>query len=414
MKDRRVVITGLGALSPLGLDVKSSWEGALAGHSGIRRIEEFDPTDFSAQIAGPIAEGFEPEAFMPKKDVKKFDSFIQYAIAASSEAVKDSGLVDIDDAMGDRIGVAIGAGIGGLPLISKNNEALLNGGPRKISPFFIPGAIINLASGYVSMQYNFRGPNVAFATACATGAHSIGYAARMIAYGEADAMLTGGVEKSSSPIGIGGFAAMRALSKRNDEPQKASRPWDKDRDGFVLSDGAGILMLEEYEHAKSRGAHIYAELVGFGATADAYHITAPSGEGGKRAMLTALKDAGVEPSAVQYVNAHATSTPAGDEVELHGIEEVFADSIGSKFAVSGTKSMTGHMLGAAGALEAIFSILAIRDQVVPPTINLDNPSVETKVNLVPHEAQQLAIKYTLSNSFGFGGTNAALLFAGLS
>lgn len=409
MTKRRVVVTGLGMVSPLGLSVKESWQGILAGKSGVRLIESFDVSPFACHFAGTIA-NFNAENYMPGKDARKMDPFIQYGLAAGIEAIQDSGL-EITEENADRIGTAVGSGIGGLLTIEKNYQAMIDGGPRKISPFFIPGAIINLVAGQLSIRYNLRGPNISIVTACTTGTHNIGHAARMIIYGDADVMVAGGAEMAQTQLCLGGFAACRALSTRNDAPEKASRPWDKDRDGFVLGEGAGILVLEEYEHAKKRGAKIYAELVGFGMSADAYHITspAPGGEGAKKAMQNTLSDAGVNPEQVAYVNAHATSTLAGDELEAQAIKNAFG-AHAQKLAVSSTKSMTGHLLGAAGAVEAIFSVLAIKDSVAPPTINLDNPGEGCDLDFVPNHARQMKIDYALSNSFGFGGTNGSLLF----
>lgn len=410
MSKRRVVVTGLGMLSPVGNTVDASWQALLAGQSGISNIEHFDTTDYSTKFAG-LVKDFDPEDHgIAKKEARKMDLFIQYGVAAGLQAMADSGL-EITDANADRVGVSVGSGIGGLGLIESNHTNLLASGPRKLSPFFVPSTIINMVSGHLSIMNGLRGPNIAVTTACTTGTHSIGLAARMIAYGDADAMLAGGTEKASTNLGMGGFAAARALSTRNDEPQKASRPWDKDRDGFVLGDGAGVMMLEEYEHAKARGAKIYAELVGFGMSGDAHHMTAPpaNGCGGAKAMANAIKDAGIAPSAVGYVNAHGTSTPLGDVAELRGMKQVFGEHA-NQLMISSTKSMTGHLLGAAGAIEAIFSVLALRDQIAPPTINLDNPDDECDLDLVAHTAKEGQFDYALSNSFGFGGTNGSLIF----
>lgn len=406
---RRVVVTGLGMVTPLGLTVGETWDGILQGKSGVRPITTFDASQLGVRISASVP-NFDPTKYFNPKDVRKMDVFIQYGFAASMEAIKDAGLEGTAENP-DRIGVAIGSGIGGLPLIEKNQQILDTQGARKISPFFIPSAIINMVSGWVSIHYGYKGPNIAIVTACTTGAHNIGHAARMIKYGDADVMIAGGAEMATCPLGIAGFASARALSTRNDEPEKASRPWDKDRDGFVLGEGAGILVLEEYEHAKKRGAKIYAELVGFGMSADAYHMTAPdeTGAGFVSAMMNTLNDAGVSPNQVNYINAHGTSTQIGDRVEAMSIKQAFGDHA-SKLAISSTKSMTGHLLGAAGAVEAIFSVLAIRDQVAPPTINLDNPDVDGDLNFVPHKPQKMKIDYSLSNSFGFGGTNGSLLF----
>ena len=409
MSKRRVVVTGMGMVTSLGLNVADTWRAILAGESGVTRIEHFDASDISCKISASV-KNFDPLKFMDEKDARKRDIFIQYGIAASVEAIKDADLT-ITEENADRIGVAIGSGIGGLPMIAKSTEILLNSGPRRISPFFIPGAIINMISGIVSIMFNLRGPNIAVVTACTTGTHNIGIAARTIAYGDADVMIAGGSEMAGTKLGISGFAAMRAVSTRNDEPEKASRPWDKDRDGFILGDGAGVLVLEDYEHAKARGAKIYAELVGFGMSADAEHITTPhpEGLGAANAMDNALRDAGMRHEEVDYINAHGTSTPVGDELEVVAIKRSFKDHA-YKLAVSSTKSMIGHLLGAAGAVEAIFCILAIRDQIAPPTMNLDNPSENCDLNFVPNKAQKMRIRAALSNSFGFGGTNGTLLF----
>jgi 3-oxoacyl-[acyl-carrier-protein] synthase II len=396
-------------LSPLGNTVESSWQAALAGKSGIGPIEHMDVSAFSTRIGGSVRD-FEVELYMAAKEARKLDLFIQYGLAACIQAITDSGL-EITDQNRDRIGVVMGSGIGGLTNIEKNHEQLLNSGPRRISPFFVPGSIINMVAGYLSIQYGLQGPNYALTTACTTGTHSIGMAARNIAYGEADMMVAGGSEMATTGLGLGGFSAARAMSTRNDDPQGASRPWDRDRDGFVLSDGAGAMLLEEYEHAKARGATIYAELVGFGMSGDAYHMTAPpeDGRGGAKCMDNALKDAGLNPDEVDYINAHGTSTPAGDVAETRAVKSVFG-AHASELAISSTKSMTGHLLGAAGAVEAVFSVLALRDQVAPPTINLDNPDEDCDLNYVPHQAQQRELNVVLSNSFGFGGTNGSLVF----
>jgi 3-oxoacyl-[acyl-carrier-protein] synthase II len=395
-------------VSPLGLNVADTWRNIVAGKSGIRRVTQFDVSEYSAQISGSVLD-FDPLPYMSAKDSRKFDTFVLYGVAAAKQAWDHAGL-SLETTNPERIGVAVGSGIGGIPMIEKNHTAVMTGGPRKISPFFIPGAIINMVAGYISILMGLRGPNISIVTACTTGTHNIGHAARMIIHHDADVMLAGGAEMATSPLGLGGFAAMRALSTRNDDPERASRPWDKDRDGFVLGDGAGVLVLEEYEHAKARGANIYAELVGFGMSADAYHMTSPppDGEGAARAMVNTLSDAQVSPDIVDYINAHGTSTQVGDEIEIIAIKHVFKHS--ETLAVSSTKSMIGHLLGAAGAVEAIFSVLAIRDQVAPPTINLDNPDEGCDLNLVPHTAQERRIRYAMSNSFGFGGTNGSLLF----
>lgn len=405
---RRVVITGMGAVSPLGNTVEESWQAALAGKSGVTPVDAFDTEMCFSKISGSV-KNFEPTLYMLAKDVRRNAVFIQYASAAASQAFADSGL-EVTDENADRFGVALGSGIGGLPLIDSSSRMFREKGPRKVSPFFIPGVIINLAAGFVSVQHGFKGPNISIVSACTTGAHNIGMAARMIEYGDVEVMCAGGTEMATCEIGLAGFSAMRALSTRNDEPEKASRPWDKDRDGFILGDGAGVLILEEYEHAKKRGAKIYAELAGFGMSADAHHITSPDSNGGERAMLQAVKSANLNIENVDYINAHATSTLVGDESELTAIRSAFG-AHAQKLAISSTKSMTGHLLGAAGAVEAIFCIMALQDQVVPPTINLDNPSDSCDgLNLVAHTAQEMKVDIILSNSFGFGGTNGSLLF----
>ncbi len=410
MSRRRVVVTGVGMLSPLGTDVPSSWEGILAGRSGIAPIEHMDLSAYSTRFGGSVR-NFNVEEYLSAKEARKIDLFIQYGLAASFQAVRDSGL-EVTDANRERIGVAMGSGIGGLTNIENNCKSLIEQGPRRISPFFVPGSIINMVSGFLSIHLGIQGPNYAIATACTTGTHCIGMAARNIAYGEADVMIAGGSEMAASGLGIGGFAAARALSTRNDDPQRASRPWDKGRDGFVLSDGAGALVLEELEHAKARGATIYAELVGFGMSGDAYHMTSPpdDGAGAARCMRNALRDASLNPEQVQYINAHGTSTPAGDLAEAMAIKSVFGDHAYA-LSVSSTKSMTGHLLGAAGAVEAIFSVLAIRDQVAPPTINLDEPDEGCDLDFVANQAKARPIDVVLTNSFGFGGTNGSLVFS---
>ncbi len=409
MAKRRVVVTGLGMVSPVGLDVATSWENILAGKSGIETITHFDTTPFSTRFGGTV-KGFDVTRYMPAKEARKMDPFIHYGIAAADEALEDSGL-EVTEENAERIGVAIGSGIGGLPGIEKGHAAYMKGGPRKISPFFVPANIINMISGHVSIRHGLKGPNIALVTACATGTHSIGDAARIIEYGDADVMLAGGSEMATSPCGLGGFGAARALSTRNDDPAGASRPWDVERDGFVLSDGAGVVVLEEYEHARRRGAPIYAEVAGYGMSGDAYHMTAPSegGEGAKRCMEAAMRNAGIEPEQVDYINAHGTSTPAGDVAETLAAKAAFGEHA-YRLAMSSTKSMTGHLLGAAGGIEAIFTILAIRDQVAPPTINLDNPDPECDLDYVPQTAREMKIDIALSNSFGFGGTNGTLIF----
>jgi len=406
---RRVVITGMGMLSPLGNDVPSSWQGILAGRSGIGLIEHMDLAAYSTRFGGSV-KNFDVEQYLPAKEARKLDLFIQYGLAASFQAVRDSGL-EITDANRERVGVAMGSGIGGLTNIENSCKALIEQGPRRISPFFVPGSIINMVSGFLSIHLGLQGPNYAIATACTTGTHCIGMAARNIAYGEADVMIAGGSEMAASGLGIGGFAAARALSTRNEDPASASRPWDKDRDGFVLSDGSGALVLEELEHAKARGARIYAEVIGFGMSADAFHMTSPpdDGAGAARCIRNAIVDARVDPAQVDYINAHGTSTPAGDKAEAAAIRTVFGDHA-YDLSVSSTKSMVGHLLGAAGAVEAIFSVLAIRDQVAPPTINLDEPGEGCDLDFVPHEAKPRTIDIAVSNSFGFGGTNGSLVF----
>lgn len=405
---RRVVVTGLGAVSPLGLNVKETWDGILAGKSGINTIEHFDTSGFSVTFGGSI-KNFDITNYISMKDARKMDPFIHYGMAAGIEAIDDSGL-EVTDENAERIGVAIGSGIGGLSGIEKGNEAYLKGGARKISPFFVPSNIINMISGNLSIKYGLKGPNYAIVTACSTGTHNIGDAARMIQYGDADVMVAGGAEMATSPTGLGGFASARALSTRNDDPQAASRPWDVDRDGFVLSDGAGVMVLEELEHALNRGAKIYAEIAGFGMSGDAYHMTSPSknGEGASRCMNAALRDAGLNPEDIDYINAHGTSTPAGDVAETQAVKGSFGDHA-SKLAVSSTKSMIGHLLGAAGGVEAIFSALSIRDQVAPPTINLDNQDPACDLDFVPNTAREMKIDAAMSNSFGFGGTNGTLV-----
>jgi 3-oxoacyl-[acyl-carrier-protein] synthase II len=406
---RRVVVTGIGLVSSLGIGTEANWAGIKAGQSGIDTITKFDTTQFATRIAGEV-KNFDPLAFIEKKDVKKMDIFIQYAIAASQFAMDDSGLT-ITPELSRRVGVFIASGIGGFTTIEREHKALLEGGPRKISPFFIPSAIINLAAGQVSIRFGARGPNSATCTACSASAHAIGDAFELIKRGAADVMIAGGSEAAITPMGIGGFGALRALSTRNDEPAKASRPFDRDRDGFIVGEGAGVLILEEYELAKARGARIYAELVGYGMSADAYHITAPSedGDGAFRVMTEAIQSAGIETTDVDYINAHGTSTPQGDALETLAINRCFGDHA-RELAVSSTKSMTGHLLGAAGGLEAGITVLAVYHQIAPPTINLDHPDDNCNLDYVPHHSRPLPMTYALSNSFGFGGTNAALLF----
>ena len=408
MTKRRVVVTGLGIVSPVGNSVDDAWASVLAGKSGIEPLTRFDVSAFSVRFGGEVR-NFDITQYIPSKDARKMAPFIHYGIAAASQAINDSGLV-IDESNADRAGVAVGSGIGGLPGIEDAYQAYVDGGPRKISPFFVPSNIINMIGGNLSILHGMRGPNIAIVTACASATHNIGVAARMIAYGDADIMMAGGAEMTTCPTGIGGFAAARALSTRNDDPQGASRPWDRERDGFVLSDGAGILMLEEYEQARRRGANIYAEIAGFGMSGDAYHMTQPAlgGEGAARCMQNAIADAAINRDDIGYINAHGTSTPAGDLAETLAIKEVFGDDA-SKVAVSSTKSMTGHLLGAAGGIEAVFSVLALRDQVAPPTINLENPDPECDLDYIPNVAREMKIHTVMSNSFGFGGTNATLI-----
>lgn len=413
MSKRRVVVTGLGAITPVGLSVKESWDNILAGKSGVAPLTVFDVSDFSVRFGASI-KNFDVTTVIPRKDAKKMDTFIHYGLAAAKEAIEDAGLV-VTEENAERIGVAIGSGIGGLPGIEAGYDAYLNGGPRKISPFFVPSNIINMISGNLSIMYGFKGPNTAIVTACSSGTHNISAAGRMIQYGEADVMIAGGAEMSTSKTGLGGFAAARALSTRNDDPVSASRPWDRDRDGFVLGDGAGVIVLEEYEHAVKRGATIYAELAGSGMSSDAYHMTTPSigGEGAARCMKNAMKDAGLNPEDIDYINAHGTSTPAGDVAETQAVKAALGDAAKS-VAVSSTKSMIGHLLGAAGGVEAVFSVLAIRDQVAPPTINLENPDEGCDLDYVPNTARQMKIDVAMSNSFGFGGTNGTVIFRKLS
>ncbi|APE32415.1 beta-ketoacyl-[acyl-carrier-protein] synthase II [Halomonas aestuarii] len=410
MARRRVVVTGLGLVTPVGNTVKESWASILAGKSGVTPIEHFDVSAFNTRFGGSVKD-FDISPYLNPKEARKMDLFIQYGMAAGAQAIADAG-IECTEENADRIGVAIGSGIGGLPMIEHNHNALLKGGARRISPFFVPGSIINMISGNLAIQHGFRGPNIAITTACTTGTHNIGYSARTIAYGDADVMVCGGAEMATTPLGLGGFSAARALSTRNDDPEAASRPWDRDRDGFVLSDGAGVVVLEEYEQAKARGATIYAELTGFGMSDDAYHMTAPpeDGRGAARSMRNAIQDAGIDPSAVDYINAHGTSTAAGDLAESRAVEKVMGEAAKS-VAVSSTKSMIGHLLGAAGAVEAVFSVLAIRDQVAPPTINLDTPQEGCNLDYVPHTAREMKIDVSLSNSFGFGGTNGTLVFS---
>jgi 3-oxoacyl-[acyl-carrier-protein] synthase II len=409
MLGRRVVITGIGLVSSLGIGTGANWKALVAGTSGVTRITRFDVSAFATQIAAEV-KGFDPLQFIEKKDVKKMDVFIQYAVAASQFAMDDSGLAITPSNAGD-VGVFLGSGIGGFQTIEREHKALLDGGPRKISPFFIPSAIINLASGQVSIRFGAKGPNLATCTACSASAHAIGDSYEIIKRGDADAMIAGGSEAAITPMSVGGFGALRALSTRNTEPERASRPFDKERDGFIIGEGAGVLILEDLEHARRRNAKVYAELVGYGMSGDAYHITAPSedGDGGIRVMRMALRKAGIAPEQVDYINAHGTSTPYNDRLETMAIKACFGDHA-RKLAISSTKSMTGHLLGGAGGLEAGISALAVYHQCVPPTINMDTPDPECDLDYVPHKSRALTVQYALSNSFGFGGTNAALLF----
>lgn len=409
MSRRRVVVTGLGIISPVGNDVSTAWNNIVAGRSGIRKIDLFDVSPFSSQIGGTIID-FDPTAYIPLKDVKKMDPFVQYGMAAGIQAIEDSGF-EVTEANAHRIGVNISSGIGGIGTIERAEQIYSQSGPRKISPFFVPSCIINMVSGNLSIRYGLKGPNLTVVTACATGTHSLGLGARMIQYGNANIMVVGGAEMAMTPTGLGGFSASRALSCRNDDPEGASRPWDRDRDGFVLASGAGVLVLEEYEMARKRGAKIYAEVVGFGMNGDAYHITLPSenGAGAAQCIRICLQDAGVNPDQVDYINAHGTSTPAGDIGETMGIKSALGDAA-QRVAISSTKSMTGHLLGAAGGVESIFSVLAIRDQIIPPTINLENQDPECDLDYTPNIARSARVEYALSNSFGFGGTNGCLLF----
>lgn len=408
----RVVVTGLGMLSPLGNDVDSSWKAILSGKSGVVSLESFKQAGLSTHFAATVKD-FDVESYMSKKDARKFDKFIQFGVAAASQAIKDSGL-EINEANAERIGVCLAAGIGGMSTIEDNHKKLLERGPRRVSPFYIPSSIINMVAGQLSIMYGLKGPNISIVTACTTGVHNIGHAARMIAYGDADVMIAGGSEMTTTPLTIAGFSSAKALSSRNSSPQTASRPWDKERDGFVLGEGAGVMVVESLENAKARGATIYAELTGFGMSGDAYHITSPpeKGEGAALAMKNAINDAKLNPQQIAYINAHGTSTIVGDMAETHAAKAVFADHA-SKIKMSSTKSMTGHLLGAAGSVEAIFTVLSLRDQVAPATINLDNPSEGCDLNYVAHEAQDTKMQHALCNSFGFGGTNGSLLFSKL-
>ncbi|MXP67462.1 beta-ketoacyl-ACP synthase II [Pantoea sp. Aalb] len=410
MAKRRVVVTGLGILSPVGKTVESNWNALLAGRSGINLINHFNTSAYTTRFAG-LVKDFNCDKYIAYKDQRRMDKFIQYGIVASIQAIVDSGLI-INEKNAFRIGAAIGSGIGGISLIEHNHNLLINEGPRKISPFFVPSTIVNMVVGYLTIRYGLKGPSISIATACTSGVHNIGHAARIIAYNDADIMIAGGTEKASTPLGISGFGAARALSTRNDNPQAASRPWDKDRDGFVIGDGAGILVLEEYEHAKKRNANIYAEIIGFGMSSDAYHITLPprDGSGAAASMINALRDAQLNADQISYINAHGTSTLAGDKAEVEAVKSVFGVAA-YKIMMSSTKSMTGHLLGAAGAVESIYSILSLRDQVIPPTINLDNPDKDCDLDFVSHIAREVTgMKYVLCNSFGFGGTNGSLIF----
>ena len=406
MTRRRVVVTGLGIVSPVGNTISTAWDNLLAGRSGIGRITRFDPSAFSCHVAGEVKD-FNVEEYIPGKEARHMDTFIHYGMAAGIQAMQDSG-IEVTEANAERCGVIVGSGIGGLPLIEQTQTDLLAKGPRRISPFFVPSSIINMISGHLSIRYGLKGPNLAIVSACTTGLHCIGEAGRMIEYGEVDVMLAGGAESTVSPLGIGGFAAARALTSRNDDPTTASRPWDRDRDGFVLGEGAGVMVLEEYEHAKRRGAKIYAELVGYSMSSDAYHITAPNADGPRRGMLNALRNAGINADAVQYINAHGTSTPLGDKNETEAIKLAFGDHA-KKLVVNSTKSMTGHLLGAAGGVEGIFSVLAVHHQVSPPTINIFNQDPECDLDYCANAARPMRIDVALSNSFGFGGTNGTMV-----
>jgi len=405
---RRVVITGLGIVSPVGNTVEEAWQNVLAGRSGIAPITKFDTSTFPVQFAGEV-KNFDISQYISAKDARRMDHFIHFGLAAGIQAVRDAGLDKENAADPERVGIAIGSGIGGLPLIEETKEEYIAGGVRKVSPFFVPGSIINMISGNLSIQFGFKGPNIALVTACTTGTHSIGEAARIIEYGDADVMVAGGAESTVSPLGMGGFCAARALSTRNDDPTTASRPWDKDRDGFVLGEGAGVLVLEEYEHAKARGAKIYAELAGYGMSGDAYHITAPNTDGPRRSMLNALKNAGITPGDVQYLNAHGTSTPLGDKNETEAIKQAFGEAA-YKVVVNSTKSMTGHLLGGAGGIESLFTVLAIHNQISPPTINIFNQDPECDLDYCANVARPMKIDVALKNNFGFGGTNGSLVF----
>ena len=409
MSRRRVVVTGLGHISPVGNTVTEGWANLVAGKSGIANVTKFDAANLSTRFAGEV-KGFNVEDYMPAKEARHMDTFIHYGVAAGIQAMQDSGLI-VTDENAENMGVIVGSGIGGLPMIEQTQTELLNRGPRRISPFFVPASIINMISGHLSIRFGLKGPNLAIVTACTTGAHSIGEAMRIIEYGDADVMVAGGAEATVSPLGLGGFAAARALSQRNDDPATASRPWDKDRDGFVLGEGAGVMVLEEYEHAKARGAKIYCEVVGYGRSGDAYHMTAPSedGDGARRSMNNAMKNAQINPDAIDYINAHGTSTPLGDLAETTAIKRALGEHA-KRTVVNSTKSMTGHLLGGAGGVEAVFSVLALRDQVSPPTINIFNQDPECDLDYCANTARDMKIEYAMSNSFGFGGTNGTLIF----
>lgn len=407
MARRRVVVTGLGAITPVGVGVAETWQNIVAGKSGIGRITRFDPSAFACQVAGEV-KGFDVTQYLPPKDARRMDRFVHFGLVAGMEAFKDSGLV-VTEQNAERIGVCISSGIGGLPMIEETHNDFLAGGPRKISPFFIPGTIINMISGNLSIMYGLKGPNFSVVTACTTGTHSIGESYRIIEYGDADVMIAGGAESTISPLAVGGFSSAKALSTRNDDPATASRPWDKDRDGFVMGEGAGVLVLEEYEHAKARGAKIYAELTGYGMSADAYHMTAPSTDGPKRSMVNALRNAGLNPDQVQYVNAHGTSTPLGDKNETAALKLAFGDHA-KKLVVSSTKSMTGHLLGGAGGIESLFCVLAIHHQIAPPTINVFEQDPDCDLDYCANTARKMKIDVSVNNNFGFGGTNGSLVF----
>lgn len=412
MSRRRVVVTGLGLISPVGNTVAEGWQNLVAGRSGIANITKFDASPYACRFAGEV-KGFKVEDYFSAKEARHMDTFIHYGLAASIQAIRDAGLPTGDaltEEQAERIGVLVGSGIGGLPLIEETHAELAARGPRRITPFFVPASIINMISGHVSIMHGFQGPNLAIVTACTTGLHSIGEAGRLIEYGDADVMVAGGAESTISPLGVGGFAAARALSTRNDDPATASRPWDKDRDGFVLGEGAGVLVLEEYEHAKRRGAKIYAELSGFGMGADAYHMTAPNVDGPKRSMKAALRNAGISPDQVQYLNAHGTSTPLGDVNETNAVKLAFGSHAKDKLVISSTKSMTGHLLGGAGGIESVFTVLAVQNQLVPPTINIFNQDPECDLDYCANNAREMKIEYAVKNNFGFGGTNGTLVF----